>query len=326
MRILRPDMAVWLCAIPIALFFWWRHFRYKWHARGDTESGLGYSRRTRKHRDVTVAALAALSAGLLVAAMMRPQLEDEQRLPVFARRDLVLVLDRSISMRARDVQPSRFGLATIEIEKFLQRKPEGIDRVALVTFAGTSVVLSYPTEDMDSLSFYLDWLREDETPLFGTDIGGALATALAVVKREAQPVPAVLVVVSDGDDDIARVETAAAAITREGIRVHTIGVGSDDSVPMPVPTGGGREEFLRGDTGVLLMTRFDERTLRRLAVLTGGRYFRSQTGGELASMLDQIASAERPQVAWKTTVDYRDVYGLLLGAAAVASAGMVARL
>lgn len=326
MRLLHPDMAVWLLAIPVALFFWWRHFRYKWTWRGPMDGRDAYSRRTRKRRDISVATLASLSVGLLVGAMTRPQIRDEERLPVFARRDLVLVLDRSVSMRARDVQPSRFGRAATEIQNFLERKPDGIDRVALVTFAGTSVVLSYPTDDMASLSFYLAWLRDDETPLFGTDISGALATALAVVKRDRQAVPPVLVIVSDGDDDIARVERAAAAITREGIRVHAIGVGSDGSAPMPVPTGGGREEFLRDDRGDLLTTRFDERTLQRLAALTGGLYFRSLTGDELSSALDRIAAVERPQVAWHTTVDYRDLYRLLLGAAAVATVGLVALL
>jgi len=316
-------MGLWLAAIPFALLFWWRHFRYRRQVDIAILGAERTSRRSRPRRDVAVLVSSILSLLLLVGAMTRPQLRREARVPVFARRDLVLVLDRSVSMAARDIRPSRFGRAIAEIRTFLAHKPEGIDRVALVAFAGTSLVLSYPTDDVSSLDFYLQWLRDDHTPLFGTDISGALASALTVIKRDPQAIPPVIVLVSDGDDDAARIEAAARPFAATGIRVHTIGIGSERSVPMPVPTSGGREEFLRDDEGQLLLTRFDERTLQRLARLTGGLYFRSTTGGELAAALDSIASLERPQVAWRTTVDYRDVYRLLLGAVAVAAVACV---
>jgi Ca-activated chloride channel family protein len=326
MRLLNPAMGLWLLAVPVAALFWWRHFAYKRRAQIAILGGEHLSRRSRPRRDLAVLCLATFTLLLLAAAMTRPQLRREVRLPVFAKRDLVLLLDRSISMAARDVRPSRFGRAIAEIRNFLAHKPDGIDRVALVAFAGTSVVLSYPTDDVASLDFYLQWLRDDHSALFGTDIAGALTSAMTVIRRDPQAVPPVIVVVSDGDDDTARVEAAAAAVTRAGIRVHAIGIGSDRSVPMPVATTGGREEFLRDDDGQLLLTKFDERTLQHLATLTGGLYFRSTSGGELAVALDRIASLERPQVAWRTTVDYRDVYRVLLAAATVAAIACVAFL
>jgi Ca-activated chloride channel family protein len=95
---------------------------------------------------------------------------------------------------------------------------------------------------------------------------------------------------------------------------------------MPVATGDGREEYLRNDEGRVLTTRFDERTLERVAAQTGGRYFRSTTGGELRTALEAIAAGERRQTGWRTTVDYRDVYLPLLAAAAALSVGLVALL
>jgi Ca-activated chloride channel homolog len=326
MRLLSPAMGLWLLALPFALLFWWRHLAYRRRAQVVIRGAARMSRRSGPRRDVAVMCLAALSLVLLVGAMTRPQFRREARLPVFAKRDLVLLLDRSISMAARDIRPSRFSRAIAELRNFLAKKPEGIDRVALVAFAGTSVVLSYPTNDVASLDFYLEWLRDDHTPLFGTDISGALVSAMTVIKRDPQAVPPVIVVVSDGDDDTARVETAAAAVTRAGVRIHAIGIGSERSVPMPVATTGGSEEFLRDDDGQLLLTKFDERTLQHLAALTGGQYFRSTTGGELAAALDRIASVERPQVAWRTTVDYRDVYRILLAAATAAAVACVVLL
>jgi Ca-activated chloride channel family protein len=330
-RVLRPDMAAWLFAIPAALACWILHYQYKWRQRRRATAGaaphaLRLSRRSTSRGDFGVLGLSVLAIGLLTAAMMRPQIRLERRTPTFERRDLVLILDRSVSMRARDILPSRFVRAVEEIRTFLRRKPAEIDRVALVGFAAASVVLSSPTDDIDSLLFYLDWLRDDATPLFGTDIGEALAGALSLVRRDPQRLPPVFVVISDGDDQGRQLMSATAAVARADIRVNCIGIGSSNDVPMPVPTAGGKEELLRDGSGRLLTTRFSEGTLRRLADATGGRYFRSVAGGELLAALDSIAVEERRQVGSTVRIEYHDVYLHLLAAAAVVSVWLVALL
>jgi Ca-activated chloride channel family protein len=326
-RLLRPDLPVWLFALPVAAICWFIHYWYKWRQRRLAAfGGTALSRRTTLRRDVATLVLSVLTLALIAVAMMRPQVARERRTPTFERRDLIVILDRSASMRARDVLPSRFGRAVQEIQEFLRRKPATIDRVALVAFAGASVVLSYPTDDIGSLSFYLNWAHDDPTPFFGTDIGAALSTALSVARRDRQRLPPVFVVISDGEDQAGRLEPAAATVASNGIRVHCIGIGSDASVPMPVAVSDQREEFLRDDYGQIVTTRFDATTLQRLATLTGGQYFRSVTGGELLSALDSIALEERRQVGWTTATDYRDLYLLVLAAAALTSLGLVTLL
>ena len=330
MRILRPDLAVWLLAIPTALACWVLHFRYKWRQRqlgASAGSGGGrHSRRTTALRDVGVLTLTIVAIALLTTAMMRPQIRRERHRPLFDRRDLVLILDRSVSMRARDVVPSRFERAIQEIQTFLRRKPDVIDRVALVGFATASVILSYPTDDIESLSFYLEWVRDDPTPLFGTDIGTALETALAVVGRDAQRVSPVFVLISDGDDEGPQLVRAMARVTRAGIRINCIGIGSDAPVPMPVPGESAPDDLLRDDSGHVMLTRLDETTLRSVASTTGGLYFRSVTGAELLSALDRIAVEERRQVGLTTTVEYQDVHLPLLAMAVAVSLWLVALL
>ena len=110
------------------------------------------------------------------------------------------------------------------------------------------------------------------------------------------------------------------------MRVHAIGIGSYESVPMPVETADGKEVFLQDDAGQVLMTRFDEATLQRLSGSTGGRYFRSVTGGELRFALETAALAERRRIGWTTTREYRDMYLFLLAAAAISGFGLVVRL
>lgn len=318
-------MAVWLFALPVVAAAWLLHYRLKRRHRSYPPRPA-LSRRSTGRQDAIILTLGVLTATLLVAAMVRPQVWLERRTPELQRQDLILVLDRSVSMNARDVRPSRLGRALSEIKSFLRDKPDTIDRVGLVGFAATAIPLAYPTRDLDSLFFYMDWARQDPTPLYGTDIGGALLTALSVARRDAQQSAApVFVMISDGEDDGEQLERAIETFRRENLRVHAIGIGSPQSVPMPVQVDG-REEFLTGDAGEVLMTQFSEHTLQMLASSTGGRYFRSATGGELRSALDAAALAERRQVGWNTTREHRDLYLPLLAAAGLCSVGLMIRL
>src|SRR5262249_21203826 len=136
------------------------------------------SRRSSGARRIAVLSTSAAAAAALAFALVRPQLLLAQRIPEYERQDLVIMLDRSASMRAHDIVPSRFTRATLEIRNFLKKKPEAIDRVGLVGFADASLVLSYLTNDVGSLFFYLDYIDGDPHALFGTNIGAALTSAL----------------------------------------------------------------------------------------------------------------------------------------------------
>lgn len=328
-RFLEPDMAVWLWAAPGVAALWLVHVAYKYHVRGQVavqERFRPLSRRTTWRRDVLILTLGLVTTGLLGLALMRPQALLERRTPEFERQDLILVLDRSVSMRARDVRPSRAERALTEIKNFLQRKPEGIDRIGLVGFAGTSLVLSYLTSDVESILFYLEWIADDPAVLYGTDMGAALASALDVMRRDQQPSRKLFLVVSDGEDQGSTLDKQLAAVRSEGIRVHAIGIGSAQESVIPVSVPGRRETYLEDDEGNLLMTRFNETSLRSLAAATGGRYIRSATGGELRAALEEIAEADRVQTGWRTTTEYRDMYVFLVLAAGLAASALVALL
>jgi Ca-activated chloride channel family protein len=324
MRLLRPDMAAWLLVVPVVVAAWAVRSAYRWKHRTMWPLRGAAQRRTGWVREVATVFLAAASVFLLAAALTRPQVRAELSTPVFEKQDLVLILDRSVSMRARDIQPSRFARAVDEIQRFLERKPPTLDRIALVGFAGTSVVLSYPTSDLDSLFFYLDWVRDDPSALYGTDMSSALETALSLAQREGTPrIPPIFVLVSDGEDHGAGLEGTTASVSRAGIRLYTIGIGSAESVTIPVLNDRGREELLRDDSGQVMRTRFEEGTLRRLASMTGGQYFRSVSGVELERALNDIVEDERRQTGSVSRIEYRDIYPLLLAAAAASLIGLV---
>jgi Ca-activated chloride channel homolog len=328
-RFLHPDLAIWLLVVPAAAACWLIHVLYKHACRrraGVQERFASLSRRSTILRDVAILALAAISISLLVGALTQPQLLRERTEPEYERQALILILDRSVSMRARDILPSRAERALVEIKNFLRRKPDAIERVGLVGFAGSPVILAYLTKDLDNVMFYLDWIADDPTLLYGTDMGGALTSALEVTHRDSSKTHKMFLMISDGEDQSGGVTPAVAAVKAEHIRVHCIGIGSPIESLIPVGFEGGRDVFLRDDDGNMLTTRFNETTLRSMAEATGGVYVRTTSGDDLRDAIETIARSELRQTGFKTTTEYRDIYTLLLAAAGLTAIGLVALL
>lgn len=325
MRFLRPDLLAWWPVLPLVVAGWALH----WHATRGARRRLPIavrfatlSRRSTWRRDVAVLSAALLTAAALIFAVMRPQLILAHRVADYDRQDLIVMLDRSVSMRARDVTPSRFARAILELRNVLRRTPEGLNRVGLVGFADSAVVLSYLTGDVESVLFYLDWLDADRSVLFGTNIGAALKSAMEIAKKDDRPTRKLFLLVSDGEDFGTELRAALETVRAEGFRVDCIGVGSEAAVPIPLTQGEGEETFLRDDAGRRVTTKFEEATLRRIAASTGGRFVRSTTGTELARALADIVQGERKLLGWRTSTEYHDVYAVGLAIAAVAGAAL----
>jgi Ca-activated chloride channel homolog len=323
MTFLRPDLAPAILALPLVLAGWLihRHLRGVFRRRaGVAPRFASISRRTGPGRERAVLAAGILAAASLSLALMRPQATVTRRVPEFERQDLIVMLDRSASMLARDIHPSRFARATLELRNLVKARPPGVDRVALIGFAEAPVVLSYPTADTDSLLFYFDWLDADPAPLFGTDMGAALMTAFEVAARDDPRARKLFLIVSDGEDQGGDLGAAIAAARARGLRVNAIGVGGDRAVPIDIPQPGGRTTPMLDDAGQPVKTRFSEGTLRRIAGATGGRYVRSSTGAELQQAIASIVSGEQRRVGWRTETGRRDLHAAFLAAAAIAAA------
>lgn len=321
MRFLRPELAVWLLALPVLIGGWALHTRARTRfRRAAVPPALQrVSRLTSRARNAATLLAASLAYAAVVTALMRPQLLVDTDKPEYAKEDLVIVLDHSASMGARDVLPSRFARAVQEIKTFLIHKPDIIDRVGLVEFAGTSLILSHLTRDIDSLTFYLDWIRETPEVRFGTDIGAALATARELVRKDDQQTTKVFLLISDGADQGNQLAKELAAVRGERTRVYAIGIGADSEAVVPVVDEKGVETLLAGDDGRTLTAGFDESTLREIAAQTGGRYVRSTTGADLSLALQDLVLRERPLLATTRTTEYKDVYREALALSAMAA-------
>ena len=325
MRFLRPEYAAWWQLVPVVIAACLVRLLYLRFQRGKAPVQPRFrslSRRSSWVRDTAVIALAAIAASALVFALLRPQASLTSRVPEYEREDLVIMLDRSASMRAHDVMPSRFSRATDEIRYFIENKPENIDRVGLVGFAGSSVILSYLTADLDTVAFYLDWIEHDPQTLLGTDIGAALKNAREIATKDKRDTRKIFVVLSDGEDYGSQLAQEIAVFRQDGQHVNSVGIGSDNEVPVPVILPDGKESSLRDDDGRIVRTKFEEGTLRQIATQTGGRYMRSRQAGDLTRALQEIEAGERKLVGWRTTTDYRDLYPVALAIAGTAIAGL----
>jgi len=326
MTFLRPDLAPWTLLAPAIVIAWtlYRRLRRRFARRlAIADRFAGLSRRSSGTRDGGVLIAGVVTAAAIAAALVRPQASVTHRTLEFERVDLIIMLDRSASMRAHDVRPSRAARATLEIRNFIRHKPEGIDRVALVGLSDTAVVLSYLTDDVDSVLFYFDWIDTDTTPLLGTNIGAALASAMEVALKDNRPSQKLFLLVSDGEDYGTELTRAVAAARAHGYQINCVGIGGDRAVPIPVRKAEGGETPLRDEAGRPVTTRFDEGTLRAVAEATGGQYVRSASGEELRGAIASLARRERRIVGWRESVERRDLYPACLRLAALSGAALV---
>src|SRR5438874_4403825 len=318
MRFLRLEYLPWWQLLPFAIACWGLRYRYVRSMRRSLPVAprfSGLSRRSRWVGEAGVLLCTLIAGASIVVALLRPQALLTERTPLFEQQDLILVLDRSASMRAHDIAPSRFARATSEIQNFIAHKPEGIGRIGLVGFASGSLILSYLTNDVETVSFYLDWISHDPQTLLGTDIGAALKNAREVARKDDRRTRKLFLLVSDGEDYGGELARQVQSLRADGYRVNCIGIGSDTPVPIPIIEPDGRETYLRDERGQIVKTKFEEATLRQIAANTGGRYLRSTTGGELATSIDDIVKGERKVQGWRTTTEYQDLYPLALALA-----------
>lgn len=218
------------------------------------------------------AALILAAALLLVVALAGPQYGFRWQQIEQQGVDLVIALDCSRSMLAKDIQPTRLDRAKREIIDLLAML-QG-DRVGLVAFGGTAFLQCPLTMDYSAFDLFLNVLTPDYLPMGGTDLGAAVRTGLSAFDPQSAADKA-LILITDGEntgtDDP---EEAARAAQKAGVKLFCIGVGSAQGVPVPTASGG----YQKDDQGQIVLTRLDEPLLTRMAVTTGGTYVRSVAG------------------------------------------------
>ncbi len=320
---------LWLLALlPVAFLLLRIASRHKFGARELFEDFLKVARvsRVTTQRHEALRSLLLLGAiAALILALSWPRSELELRKPVYRKQDVVLILDTSLSMQATDVHPSRKERAKEEIRNFIVNRGPFVDRIGLVTFAGTSLILSYLTSDAENILFYLDFMDATPRISYGTNIGAALSSGLALIDKEAQvaaaagredPNQKIFILLADGEDYGEELDFAVSETVAADVPVYAVGIGSehDATIPMQTPDS---QYMLHDEKGALVSARFDESTLQSIALVTGGRYYRSHTGAELAGVMADFLEGEREVLKYESVVERVDFYPELLSVAGI---------
>ena len=234
-------------------------------------------------------ALRAVSLSLIIIASARPQsIEHETKINTEGI-DIVLAVDISTSMLARDFQPDRLSVAKEVAAQFVAAR-QG-DRIGLVVFAGEAFTQTPLTTDQSSLQTLLGRLRSGVVE-DGTAIGNGLATAVNRL-RESDSKSKVVILLTDGVNNRGQIAplTVADIAKEQGIKVYTIGIGRNGTAPYPVFDDRGREVYT-----VDMKVEIDEKMLQDIAQKTGGEYFRATDKTSLERIYEQINSMEKSKI------------------------------
>lgn len=242
--------------------------------------------------------IAALS--LIIVAIARPRSSTEVEKIDTEGIDIVMAMDVSTSMLARDFKPDRINAAKDIAIEFISQRPS--DRMGIVVFAGESYTQCPLTTDRPTL---INLMKEVQTGLIedGTAIGNGLATAVARIMDSDAP-SRVVILLTDGVNNTGEVapQTAADIAKTYGIRVYTIGVGANGTAPYPVMTPWGVDVQN-------MKVEIDEDLLKSIAEATGGRYFRATDNTKLAEIYTEINRMETARVSVDSFPVYKELFG-----------------
>lgn len=275
-----------------------------------TATIVALGQKTRSRAGAFLALLSYLALAGFIVGLARPQLGRSLTQVQASGVDIMLVLDVSRSMLSEDFsignrRANRLEAVKQVTEQFIRQRPN--DRIGIIAFAGRPYLVSPLTLDHDWLIQNLDRITigmvED-----GTAIGSATAAAANRLKdKEAKT--KMVVLLSDGDNNAGRVTpaTAAEAAKALGIRIYTIGAGTQGEVPFPFQDPFGRTVYQNVE-----MT-FNEDTLKQIAEVTKGQYFRATDTASLKRTFSEIDQMEKTKVEVQKTSEYRDLYAWFVG-------------
>lgn len=248
----------------------------------------------------------------VVTALARPQSGREFITTKQKGIDIMLAIDTSASMLAEDFRPDRLSAARRVIDDFIA-KQEG-NRLGVVVFAGQSFTLIPLTTDYALVREAVKEVHPQIVKEPGTAIGEAIANALYRFKDD-NTGSRVIVLLTDGENTAGETQPLIAAqIARQkDIRIHVIGMGKPEGVPVPVvDPQTGRRVYLRDRHGKLYLSRINEPDLKQIAYRTGGLYFRADNDNKLTAIYEQINQMEKTEFESRKRTVYAEKMALFL--------------
>ena len=304
MRFANPE---WLVLLVVPLYTLFSYFRKK--GGGDPTVLFSHTAIFRKIgtgsgklKRLLVLFIYHTAVIILILAMARPQSGTTFQTRKTRGIDIILAMDLSSSMTAMDFDPlTRYEASKEVVEDFIDNRKS--DRIGLTVFAAQSFTLCPLTLDYEMLKAFLDraWdSRIDD----GTAIGSAIATSVnRLTDTEAKS--RIIILLTDGMNNRGNIDplTAARLAQAKGIKIYTVGVGTEGKAP-----------FKMNNRVFWSETHIDEESLKEVAKLTGGKYYRAKNTRELKGIYDDINKLETTKIDYKEWVEYDEEYAGFLRA------------
>ena len=229
--------------------------------------------------------------------------------------DIIVCLDVSNSMLAQDLSPNRLTRAKLALEKMIDLL-EG-DRLGLVIFAGEAYVQLPITTDYSAAKMFLESIGPGMVPVQGTNLGDAIRKASESFSNDEGKNRAIILI-TDGENHEPEALEAAAEANKKGIMVNTIGIGSQNGVPIPVVENGIVKGYRKDKQGETVVTRLNADILKSIAGKANGVYVQaSQADLGLGAVLDKIGELDKAQLESKMYTDYEDQFQWFLALALI---------
>lgn len=302
MQLAHPGL-LWLFLLYIPLIAWYimRH-RDAYPSMGvSTVSWMAKAGRPlRQYGQYFLFVLRLLALGCIIIVLARPQSSDAWSTSKTEGTDMIIALDISSSMLARDFKPDRLEAAKKIASRFINGREN--DNMGLVVFAGEAFTGVPMTTDRATLMNYVQSLNREMLE-DGTAIGDGLATAINRIKS-GQAKSKSIILLTDGSNNTGIVSPLMAAeiAHKEGIKVYTIGIGTNGTAPYPQINMFGRMEFVPQPVVI------DEGTLKQISDITGGKYFRATGNKVLADIFAEIDRLETSEIDVRHFSHTEDIY------------------
>ncbi|MDA0748004.1 MAG: VWA domain-containing protein [bacterium] len=249
-----------------------------------------------------------LALVLLIVALARPLSGREGREVLTQGIDIMLALDVSSSMKLKDLDHQRKTRLQVSKEVVGQFVEGWVnDRLGLVVFAGESYTQCPLTLDYGIFLRFLEEVQIADESWDGTAIGTGIVTAVNRL-RQSEAKSKVIILLTDGVNNRGEVDpvTAAKAAEAVGVRIYTIGAGSEGTIMQQVDGG------IFGPRQVPVKVEIDEETLKEVARITGGRYYRATSEKKLEEIYQEIGQMEKQEIKTRDYVDYTELFSTFL--------------
>jgi Ca-activated chloride channel family protein len=250
---------------------------------------------------------------LLIIAIANPQfgtkLEEVKREGI----DIMIALDVSNSMKAQDLQPNRLENAKQSIGRLINNLND--DRIGIIVFAGQSYVQLPITTDYSSAKLFLENISCDMIATQGTAIGSAIDLAVESFDPKSQAAKAIIVI-TDGENHEDDAVKSAEMASEKGITVHTIGMGSESGVPLPLISNGNTVGYRKDNEGNTVVSKLNTVLLKQIAGAGKGIFVQAgRSQSALAVVKDELNKMDKKEYASKRYTDYEGRFQFFLAAA-----------